>query len=198
MYQAPAAIKTLVSKHNGNRILSQAHSFPAEAVHLPVTALGCNRRMFLQRTTKALQELAPGQRALSLRARSMLLLAEGMPRRELERMYHGQGKALLQQLMADGYLRPARDVPVGGEHTASLAAMRMHLFDLCERMFANRQHATAEQLRHLLREARDADSMLHAQEQLLYAVQQHAGVDRAQALRRQLADWLPERSLDNA
>ncbi len=158
--------------------------------------------MFLQRTTKALQELAPGQRALSLRARSMLLLAEGTPRQVLEQMYHGQARLLVEQLLANGYLQTMDGASSAPSRTSpapmSLAGVRMHLFDLCERMFANRQHATAEQLRHLLREARDADSMLHAQELLLYAVQQHAGVERAQALRRQLADWLPERSLDNA
>ena len=73
----------------------------------------------------------------------------------------------------------------------------MHLFDLCERMFANRLQDTAAQLRHLLREARDADSMLHASEQLLQAVHRHAGLERAQALRQQLALMLPERSLEN-
>jgi hypothetical protein len=48
----------------------------------------------------------------------------------------------------------------------------------------------------MLREARDVDSMLHARDQLLRAVHLHAGAERAEALRQQLADMLPERSLD--
>lgn len=200
MQKALAAIKKVPIYLAGSRVLSQARSFPAGGVHLPVTAMGCNQCMFLQRTSKALLELTPGQRQLSLRERSLLLLAEGTPRQVLEQMYHGQARLLVEQLLANGYLQTMDGVSSAPSRTSpmSLAGVRMHLFDLCERMFANRLHDTAEQLRHMLREARDVDSMLQAREHLLRAVQLYAGVERAEALRRQLADMLPERSLDNA
>lgn len=177
-------------------------------LHRVVTRLVCNLPMYLYRTPKALLELAPGRRQLSLRERSVLLLAENTPTSTLRSMYHGQGSTLVQRLLDDGYLQPhaipAHSEPSpGNQHnqmstaTVSLAGVRMHLFELCERMFANRLHDTASHLRHLLREARDVDSMLHACEQLLQAVQQHAGLERAEALRRQLALMLPERSLEN-
>lgn len=155
--------------------------------------------MYLYRTPKAQQELAPGQRQLELRERSVLLLAENTPAATLHSLYHGQGQALVQRLLQDGYLQPHAAVApseVATSNTVSLAGVRMHLFDLCERLFANRLHNTAARLRHLLREARDVDSMLHASEQLLQAVHQHAGLERAQALRQQLALMLPERSLE--
>lgn len=158
--------------------------------------------MYLYRTPKALLELAPGQRQLGLRERSVLLLAENTPASTLHAMYHGQGQALVQQLLNDGYLQhhtahsQCEPCPAGPDNV-SLAGVRMHLFDLCERMFANRLHDTCAHLRHLLREARDADSMLHASEQLLQAVHRHAGLERAEVLRRQLALMLPERSLEN-
>lgn len=202
MQKALAAIKKVPIYLADSRVLSQARSFPAGGVHLPVTAMGCNQGMFLQRTSKALLELTPGQRQLSLRERSLLLLAEGTPRQVLEQMYHGQARLLVEQLLANGYLQTMDGVSSAPSRTSpapmSLAGVRMHLFDLCERMFANRLHDTAEQLRHMLREARDVDSMLQAREHLLRAVQLYAGVERAEALRRQLADMLPERSLDNA
>lgn len=200
MQKALAAIKKVPIYLADSRVLSQARSFPAGCVHLPVTAMGCNQCMFLQRTSKALLELTPGQRQLSLRERSLLLLAEGTPRQVLEQMYHGQARLLVEQLLANGYLQTMDGASSAPSRTSpmSLAGVRMHLFDLCERMFANRLHDTAEQLRHMLREARDVDSMLQAREHLLRAVQLYAGVERAEALRRQLADMLPERSLDNA
>lgn len=202
MQQALTAIKKVPIYLADSRVLSQARSFPAGGVHLPVTAMGCNQCMFLQRTSKALLELTPGQRQLSLRERSLLLLAEGTPRQVLEQMYHGQARLLVEQLLANGYLQTMDGTSSAPSRTSptpmSLAGVRMHLFDLCERMFANRLHDTAEQLRHMLREARDVDSMLQAREHLLRAVQLYAGVERAEALRRQLADMLPERSLDNA
>jgi hypothetical protein len=140
--------------------------------------------MYLYRTPKALLELAPGRRQLSLRERSVLLLAENTPTSTLRSMYHGQGSTLVQRLLDDGYLQP-HAIPAhiepspGNQHnqtpaaTVSLAGVRMHLFELCERMFANRLHDTASHL------------------------QQHAGLERAEALRRQLALMLPERSLEN-
>lgn len=156
--------------------------------------------MTLQRTSKALQELTRGSRTLSLRARSVLLLAEGTPLAQLNAMYNGQGHALVQQLIDEGYLHSHRLTPdsatsaatVPSSGTLSLAGLRMHLFDLCERFFANRLHSTAEQMRHMLREARDVPSMLQARDHLLWQVHIHAGAERAESLRQQLAGLLPE------
>lgn len=154
--------------------------------------------MFLQRTPKAQTELAPGQRSLGLRERSLLLLAESTPTSTLQAMYHGQGAALVQQLVDHGYLQPRPthpSAPTAHSTTSpNLAGVRMHLFDLCERLFANRMPDTAHHLRELLREARDLESMLAARDQLLQAVHAHAGPERAQAMRQQLSAMLHEPS----
>ncbi|WP_286999339.1 MULTISPECIES: hypothetical protein [Comamonas] len=164
--------------------------------------------MFLQRTTKAQSELAPGQRSLGLRERSMLLLAEGTPLHQLQAMYHGEGAALVEQLLHAGYLQaanyaaaPTAEATAGAPASAptiSLAGLRMYMFDLCERMFANRAHDTAQHLRQRLREARDVDSMLAVRDELLLAIQMHAGAQRAETIRQQLMHMLPERSLETS
>ncbi|MDT0138815.1 hypothetical protein [Acidovorax sp. PRC11] len=69
--------------------------------------------MLLLKTDKARLELSPGVRTLSLRERSLLLLAEGRPARELEALYHGAGKDIVGRLLADGYLAPAGDAEDG-------------------------------------------------------------------------------------
>ena len=135
----------------------------------------------------------------------MLLLAEGTPLRQLQAMYHGEGTALVAQLLQAGYLQPAGS-PVAATDAStqatalppsiSVAGVRMHMFDLCERLFANRAHDTAERLRQRLREARDVDSMLAVREDLLLAIQLHAGAQRAETIRQQLLRMLPERSLE--
>jgi hypothetical protein len=156
--------------------------------------------MFLQRTPKAQSELAPGQRSLGLRERSMLLLAEGTPLHQLQAMYHGEGAALVEQLLHAGYLQTANytAAPPASAPTISLAGLRMYMFDLCERMFANRAHDTAQHLRQRLREARDVDSMLAVRDELLLAIQLHAGAQRAETIRQQLMHMLPERSLETS
>ena len=170
--------------------------------------------MFLQRTPKAQSELAPGQRSLGLRERSMLLLAEGTPLQQLQAMYHGEGAALVEQLLHAGYLQaanyaaaptanstaaPTANSTAGAPApTISLAGLRMYMFDLCERMFANRAHDTAQHLRQRLREARDVDSMLAVRDELLLAIQLHAGAQRAETIRQQLMHMLPERSLETS
>lgn len=164
--------------------------------------------MFLQRTPKAQSELAPGQRSLGLRERSMLLLAEGTPLHQLQAMYHGEGAALVEQLLHAGYLQaanyaaaPPAEATAGAPASApsiSLAGLRMYMFDLCERMFANRAHDTAQHLRQRLREARDVDSMLAVRDELLLAIQLHAGAQRAETIRQQLMHMLPERSLETS
>ncbi|AOG23303.1 hypothetical protein [Acidovorax sp. RAC01] len=60
--------------------------------------------MLLQRTEKARLELSPGVRTLSLRERSLLLLADGKPLRDLQAMYHGMGAQMVEQLVRHGYL----------------------------------------------------------------------------------------------
>ena len=60
--------------------------------------------MLLLKTDKARQELAPGMRTLSLRERSLLLLAEGKPQAELQAMYNGGGAQIVEHLLNQGYL----------------------------------------------------------------------------------------------
>ncbi len=105
--------------------------------------------MLLHRTEKARRELSPGVRTLSLRERSLLLLADGKPLADLQAMYHGIGAQMVEQLVREGYLThlattraadtaaPAPETPPEPtEALRSLAGTRMYLFDLCERLFA--------------------------------------------------------------
>lgn len=108
--------------------------------------------MMLLKTEKARHELMPGVRSLSLRERSLLLLADGKPLHELQAMYHGVGRQIVDDLMRAGYLQPAGpelcdQVPAAAMPSVvlaphaplrSLAGTRMYLFDICERMFARR------------------------------------------------------------
>lgn len=165
-----------------------------------LTQRGCAiNTMFLQRTPKALEELAPGQRHLNQRQRSVLLLAERLHLQELQALFEGQGSQLVQELLAQGYLQSPSTVQAPRSATTSaasptpvsLAGARMHLFDLCERMFANRMPSTAEQLRQMLRQARDLPSMLTVRDAFLEAMALHAGSERAEVMRRQLQAMLP-------
>ena len=61
--------------------------------------------MLLLKTDKARQELAPGMRTLSLRERSLLLLAEGKPLAELQAMYSGGGAEIVEHLLSQGTCR---------------------------------------------------------------------------------------------
>ena len=63
--------------------------------------------MLLQRTEKARLELSPGVRTLSLRERSLLLLADGKPLQDLQAMYHGLGAQMVDHLVRHGYLTAA-------------------------------------------------------------------------------------------
>jgi len=164
--------------------------------------------MLLYKTTKAQQELAPGARSLNLRERSVLLLAEGTPYTQLAQMYHGQGEALVAQLLHDGYLavrstespEPASaPAPQAAAAAAvmTLAGTRMYLFDMVERLFANRQQALAHQLRQDLREARDVQALRSVCDALLHAVAEHAGAERATQLSQQLQHLVPDWSLES-
>lgn len=72
----------------------------------------------------------------------------------------------------------------------------MYLFDMCERLFANRHEALAQSLRTQLREARDLSSLRSAGISLLTAVQEYAGEERAQSLRERLAALLSYEEAD--
>ena len=73
-----------------------------------------------------------------------------------------------------------------------MAGTRLHLFDLCERLVANRHEMLAQSLRAQLREARDLAALRCAGLALLQAVQSHAGEERAATLREQLRGLLDE------
>ncbi|ATH11546.1 hypothetical protein CHL79_03450 [Delftia acidovorans] len=172
--------------------------------------------MLLQKTAKALEELQPGRRSLPLRERSVLLMADGRTEEQLQQVLGAQAGELIEQLIASGHLQrlagqaaesspPAHaptpsmapaaakeSSPPGPAATLNLAGTRMYLFDMCERMFANRHEDKAQVLRHLLREARDLEALQAAALQLLQTVQEHAGDERADALRERLRHLLPK------
>ena len=161
--------------------------------------------VMLLKTEKARHELMPGVRTLSLRERSLLLLADGKPLQELQAMYHGLGRQMVDDLMRAGYFcalapdpgnAPATAVPpvVQPPHAPlrSLAGTRMYLFDICERMFARRNPPLAEQYRAALRDARDRWSMLDVGEALLEDVGYMAGAELATAIRERMVQLLPQ------
>lgn len=175
--------------------------------------------MFLRKTEKARLELSPGVRTLSLRERSLLLLAEGKRATELHALHNGMGAQLLDKLIAEGYLivekiaeaveaveAQLQPAPAVLQSTAkpassaqvlrSLPAARMYLFDMCERMFARRDPALADTFREALRNARDVESMLHVGAALIEEVVLMAGHDRAQTIRERLKELLPAEHAD--
>lgn len=172
--------------------------------------------MLLQKTDKARLELSPGVRTLSLRERSLLLLADGKSLSDLQAMYNGIGAQIVDNLMRQGYLtgpaalpeapvpmpaaapvaasEPPTAAPAGQPSDAlrSLAGTRMYLFDICERMFARRDPSLARQFHEALRGARDRASMLDVGEALLEEVAQMAGPERAQTIRDRMDQLLPQ------
>lgn len=170
--------------------------------------------MLLHKTEKARLELSPGVRTLSLRERSLLLLADGKSLSDLQAMYNGIGAQIVDNLMRQGYLTgpaalpAANDPPAGvvsasaaqipsiqrpepGESLRSLAGARMYLFDTCERLFARRDPVLAQQFREALRAAKDRVSMLDVGEAMLDEVAMTAGAERAASLRERLEQLLP-------
>jgi hypothetical protein len=67
--------------------------------------------MLLQKTDKARLELSPGVRTLSLRERSLLLLADGKSLSDLQAMYNGIGAQIVDNLMRQGYLAGPATLP---------------------------------------------------------------------------------------
>ena len=168
--------------------------------------------MLLQKTEKARLELSPGVRTLSLRERSLLLLADGKPLSDLQAMYNGIGAQIVENLMRQGYLTgpadlpstpepttsnttptptPSIERPAPGESLRSLAGARMYLFDTCERLFARRDPVMAQQFRDALRAAKDRTSMLDVGEAMFEEVALAAGAERAASLRERLDQLLP-------
>ena len=163
--------------------------------------------MLLQKTEKARLELSPGVRTLSLRERSLLLLADGKPLSDLQAMYNGIGAQIVENLMRQGYLTGPADLPPAPELTAvstpsierpapgeslrSLAGARMYLFDTCERLFARRDPVLAQHFREALRAAKDRTSMLDVGEAMFEEGALAAGAERAASLRERLDQLLP-------
>lgn len=170
--------------------------------------------MLLQKTEKARLELSPGVRTLSLRERSLLLLADGKPLSDLQAMYNGIGAQIVDNLMRQGYLTGPAELPPAStakpantpnptpaapaaprtepaEALRSLAGARMYLFDACERLFARRDPVLAQQFREALRAAKDEDSMLDVGEAMFDEVALAAGAERAATLRERFGQLLP-------
>lgn len=161
--------------------------------------------MLLQKTEKARLELLPGVRTLSLRERSLLLLADGKPLSDLQAMYNGIGAQIVDNLMRQGYLASPAPAPAStptqraeqaasppGESLRSLAGARMYLFDTCERLFARRDPVLAQQFREALRAAKDRTSMLDVGDAMFEEVALAAGADRAASLRERFEELLPQ------
>ena len=167
----------------------------------------------LIKTDKGRTELLPGQRSLGQRERAILLVADGRKSTDsLNALFHGEGRAMVELLVAGGYLieqapaAPARPVPpplaTGSVDTftgpRSLASARMFLFDLSDRMFAARDRALADRFRQALREARDAASMIAVGQAMLTEIERVAGAERAASISERLAKVLPESAFQEA
>ena len=77
------------------------------------------------------------------------------------------------------------------EGKRSLATTRMFLFDICERMFVRRDPERAEAFREALRNAKDRESMLAAARDMISAVEEIAGHERADSISERIAMLLP-------
>lgn len=178
------------------------------------------------KTEKGRLELRPGHRSLGQRERALLLLADGSrSEAQLAELFSGDGRRLLEQLIAHGYLEPLEPrnpvrhstpaqrlqgdfattstppdaVPLHGDGfhgSRSLASARMFLFDLGERLFAPRDRALADRYRAALREARDPQAMLAVGRAFIADVEALAGADRADGISERLAKLLPTELLE--
>jgi len=163
----------------------------------------------LHKSDKARQELAAAQRSLGLKERACLLMADGQRTRQHLLALLPDDAAIIDRLLADGYLlavpaavaappvaapSPA-SAPVhaadGFDGKRSLATTRMFLFDICERMFVRRLPEKAAHYREALRQARDRDAMLAVARQILADVEELAGAERADGLSERIAMLLP-------
>lgn len=154
----------------------------------------------LLRTPLAAQALA-GRAAFTLRQRSILMMAEAAPRAQLDRLFHGQGAAMVQELLDAGYLAPAR---TDGNATETcrdalpVARLRAQLLELCERLLHEQDGNLGEHLRHLLLTAPDRASLRTACDAWMQALVQQGGARRIGCLRRQLAQLMGTERNDKA
>ena len=77
------------------------------------------------------------------------------------------------------------------EGKRSLATTRMFLFDIVERIFVRKMPELVNHLRDQLREARDRESMLATDREIIENAEEIAGPDRADGLSERLAMMLP-------
>lgn len=163
--------------------------------------------MQLQRTDKGTTELRARERALSLRERAALfLLDRPRPLAEVAAQLGETAPAIVQALLAAGYIEvprpeaapaapapaePALAAPVP-DSRRSLAAARMFLFDLCERMLVRRDPVLAREFRDALREARDVQPMMDVAGAIIAYIESVAGPERAATVQDQLRAVLPE------
>jgi hypothetical protein len=171
--------------------------------------------MLFIKTDKARQELQPGRRTLGQRERALLLMADGQRSvTDFGQLFGSRDEAgrVALHLVEEGFLSvpkqlaPMRPEPIAVTQAAplappasadifdgkrSLATTRMFLFDLCERMFARRDPAMADQFREMLREARDRESMLVTAQRMLVEIENAAGVERAESIRKRIDMLLP-------
>lgn len=140
------------------------------------------------RTPLAAQALA-GRAAFTLRQRSVLLMAEGTPLPVLQALFHGQGTALVQELLAAGYLTATPPLPDGSALCAPvrLARLRAQLLELCERLLHEQECDLAPQLRQRLLQAPDLPSLRQACDSWMQTLVRQGGARRIHCLRTQLA-----------
>lgn len=166
--------------------------------------------MQLRRTDKGTTELRARQRVLTLRERAALfLLDRPRPLAEVAAQLGETAPAIVQALLAAGYIEvlrpeaaPGAAAPAPAEPAVaaapapdgrrSLAAARMFLFDLCERMLVRRDPVLAREFRDALREARDAQPMMDVAGAIIAYIDSVAGPERAAAVQDQLRAVLPE------
>lgn len=181
--------------------------------------------MLLKKTDKGLAELASRERTLNVKERALLLLADGRTASATLLAQVRATEDVLTRLVSDGYLAAAADarasasgaarpaaprpattevaaptpaVPVAAdrfEGKKSLAAARMYLFDMTDRLYARKLPDLAESIRQELREARDVDAMLTAASRLLHTVETMAGSERAEAISERLSKLLPDHAM---
>jgi hypothetical protein len=176
--------------------------------------------MRLEKTEKAREELRGGFRRLGRRERNLLILADGKKTlKDIESILQDEARPLAESLIREGYLtgisltppkrieQPAKNQEGGAASSAmptaqpvnadafegkrSLATTRMFLFDICERMFARRAPEQAQAFREAFRNARDRESMLAVAREMMEAVEQIAGAERADSISQRIAMLLP-------
>ena len=161
--------------------------------------------MRLVKTEKAREELEGGFRRVGRRERNLLILADGQKTiQDLESIFKDETRPLAESLIREGYLTGISMTPPkpmrqpanvdAFEGKRSLATTRMFLFDMCERMFARRAPEQAQMFRDAFRNARDRESILAAARDMMEAVEQIAGADRADSIGQRIAMLLPVES----